>query len=79
MIITETVVINSKQFIKTYSSENKYIECDGMRYSEAFDLAEIGREYIETDILIEADTEVTEASDYEKIIDILTGNEEVSE
>ena len=41
MIVAESVVINNKQFTKTYSDENKYIECDDVRYSEAFDLADI--------------------------------------
>ena len=59
MIITETVVVNGKQFIKTYSDKNKYIECDGATYSEAFDPAEFKREYAETDIAIETN-EATE-------------------
>lgn len=62
MIVNETVVINGKQFTKTYSDQSKYIECDGVRYSEAFDPAEIEREYTETDTPIETD-EATE-SDY---------------
>ena len=53
MIVAESVVINNKQFTKTYSDENKYIECDDVRYSEAFDLADIERTYTETDIEIE--------------------------
>ena len=53
MIVAESVVINNKQFTKTYSDQNKYIECDGVMYSEAFDLAEIERTYTETDIEIE--------------------------
>lgn len=55
MIITETVVVNSKQFIKTYSDQGKYIEYDGARYSEAFDLAEFNKEYVETDVAIDDD------------------------
>ena len=62
MIVKETAVINGKQFIKTYSDENKYIECNGVKYSEAFDPADIEREYTETDIPIKTD-EATE-SDY---------------
>lgn len=53
MIVTETVEINHKDFTKTYSDQNKYIECDGVRYSEAFDLTEIGKVYTETDVAIE--------------------------
>ena len=62
MIVTETVVINGKPFTKRYSNRNKYIECEGVRYSEAFDLAEIGKVYTETDVDIETDgNEATEA------------------
>ena len=71
MIVTETVVINNKHFVKIYSNENKYIECDGTRYSEAFDLAEIEKVYTETDVDIETDsTEVTE-SDYTNVLEDL--------
>jgi hypothetical protein len=55
MIVNELVVINDRQFTKTYSNENKYVECNGVRYSEAFDPYEIKREYTETDEAIEAD------------------------
>ncbi len=60
MIVKETVVINGKQFTKTYSDENRYIECNSVRYYEAFDPAEISREYTETKITI-GDDEATEA------------------
>lgn len=38
---------------RTYSDEGMMIERDGVRYSEAIDLAEFGRQYIETDEPIE--------------------------
>ena len=51
MIVTEYfktrkdgVVLN-----RTYSDEGYMVERDGVRYSEAIDPAEFGREYIETD------------------------------
>ena len=53
MIIKETLVINEKTFIKTYSDLGMMVERDGARYSEAIDLEYLGREYIETDEPIE--------------------------
>ena len=52
-IITETLVIGERDFIKTYSDIGMMIEREGERYSEAIDPAEFGREYIETDEPIE--------------------------
>lgn len=71
MIVIETVVINDKHFVKTYSNENKYIECDGTRYSEAFDLAAIEKVYTETDIDIETDSTETTETDYIKVLEEL--------
>jgi hypothetical protein len=53
MIITETLTINGREFIKTVSDAGFYIERDGVRYSEAIDPAEFDRKYIETDEPIE--------------------------
>lgn len=55
MITTEIVVINNKQFKKTYSDNNKYIKKAGTEklYSEAIDLIDSTFEYVETDIDIE--------------------------
>ena len=55
MIKTETLTINNKQYIKTYSDAGFMIhggvpEAD---YSEAIDPANLGRVYIETEISIE--------------------------
>ena len=59
MIVTEYfktrkdgVVLN-----RTYSDEGYMIERDGVRYSEAIDPAEFGRQYIETDEKIEETAE----------------------
>ena len=49
MIITENLTINNREFIKTYSDLGMMVERDGVRYSEAIDPAEFGRQYIETD------------------------------
>lgn len=69
MIKTETVVINDKNFIRTFSDIGMKIhggspEAD---YDEAVDTAESGRTYIETDIPIEGE------SNAEEILDILLG------
>ena len=69
MIKTETVTIGEKQFIRTYSDRGMKIhggfpEAD---YDEAFDPAELGRTYTETDIPIDGD------STAEEVVNILTG------
>lgn len=53
MIIKESVNINGKKFIHTYSDAGFYITRDGVLYEEAYDPAEFNREYTETDIPIE--------------------------
>lgn len=73
MIKTETLTIGNKQYTRTYSNRGMMIhggvpEAD---YSEAVDLAELGRTYTETDIPIEG-----EESEAEEIVSILTGGQE---
>ena len=58
MIVTENMTINGKAFIRTYSDANMLIERDGVRYSEALDLAELNRVYTETDEPIEKEEPV---------------------
>ena len=53
MILREELIINGRQFVKTYSSKGLMIERDGVQYGEAIDPAEFNREYKETDIPIE--------------------------
>lgn len=53
MIILENLTINGREFVKTYSDEGYMVERDGVRYSEAIDPAEFGRQYIETDEPVE--------------------------
>lgn len=72
MIKTENVTIGEKAFVKTYSDRGMMIhggspEAD---YSEAYDPAELGRTYTETDIPIEGDTTA------EEVVDILLGGAE---
>ena len=89
MIVTETFTIKDKPFIKTYSDSGFMIERDGVRYSEANDPAELNRQYIETDELIEipedpedpsdepsddpSDESMTEIEEKAKAYDILMG------
>ena len=61
MIVTEQLTINDKPFTKNYSDSGYYIECDGVRYSEAIDPAEFDRTYVETDVPIETEAELTVA------------------
>lgn len=61
MIISETVKIDDKNYTKTASDSGYYIERNGIRYVEAIDPLASGREYTETDILIETEPETTEA------------------
>lgn len=65
MIITETLTINGREFIKTVSDAGFYIEREGVRYSEAIDPAEFGRTYTETDEPIEGEpTDEATEQDY---------------
>lgn len=61
MIISETVKLNDKNYTKTYSDAGYYIERNGVHYAEAIDNIGSGREYTETDILIDTADESTEA------------------
>lgn len=71
MIKTETIIINGKEFIRTYSDARMMIH-GGMPeadYTEATDPAELGRTYIETNIPIEDEAPA------EEILSILLGGE----
>ena len=74
MIKTEELIINSKNFIRTYSDAGFKIhggvpEAD---YDEATDPAEFNRQYTETNIPIEAQIDTTLA-DKAEAYDILMG------
>lgn len=49
MLKTETVTINGKEYIRTWSDENRMLERDGILYEEALDPAELGRVYLESE------------------------------
>ena len=55
MIKTENLTINGREFVKTFSDEGFMVERDGVRYAEAIDPAEFGRQYSETDEKIETE------------------------
>ena len=72
MIKTETITINGRIFVHTYSDANWMIRQDstGNIYSEAVDPADSGRTYTETDELIEGETDT---ADYKTAFEIITG------
>lgn len=72
-IQTETFYINNKEFIKTYSDENRYVVRDGISYIEANDPAEMGRTYTEGALIEEVDDGSN--SEVEEILNILLGEE----
>lgn len=55
MIITETVILNGKNFKHSYSDENFYIQKEGTDkiYEEAYDIIDSDYTYFETDKKIE--------------------------
>ena len=59
MIVREDITINDKDFVKTNSDQNFYIERDGVQYAEAIDPIEYAEErvYTETDKPIEEESE----------------------
>ena len=72
MIKTETVTINNRTLVRTYSDANLMIKQDGTGavYSEAYDPVGSGRTYTETgeEIPTEAD-----GADYKTAFEIITG------
>ena len=71
-IIQETFKVGERDFIRTYSDTGMMIHGGSPEgdYSEAYDPAEFGRTYTETDIPIEGDTTA------EEVVDILLGGAE---
>ena len=55
MIVTEIINIDGRELTRAYSDAGYYIERDGAMYSEAVDPTNSGREYTETDQLIETE------------------------
>ena len=72
MIKSETITINGRTLVRTYSDSNRMIKQDGTGaiYAEAYDPADSGRTYTETEeeIPTEADS-----ADYKTAFEIITG------
>lgn len=49
MIKTETIVINGNEYVRTYSTIGKNVVRDGVKYSEAIDLPNMGYVYTESE------------------------------
>lgn len=60
MIVQKIVKIDNMDYIKTYSSNHKMIEREGILYDNAIDPVSANRVYIETDI-------ETSSSDFERV------------
>ena len=73
MIKNETVTMNNRTFVRTYSDANMMIKQDGTGavYAEAYDLVDSGRTYTETEESIE--TDMTETEEKAKAYDIIMG------
>lgn len=71
MIITESMTVNGKAFIRTCSDSGFLVEREGVRYYEAIDPAELGRTYTETGIPV--DPRLSETEEKAKAYDILMG------
>ena len=76
MIITERVTIRSRDFIRTYSDEGRYVVRDGVSYSEAIDPLESGRVYTEGEVMPNDEPDMTEVEAKAKAYDILVGEAE---
>ena len=72
MIKTETITINGRQLLRTWSDAGRMIERDGARYSEAVDPLDSGRTYTETDEQVET-APMTDAEEKAAAYDIVTG------
>ena len=80
MIKIETITINDRELIRTYSDSNRMIKQDGTEivYTEAVDPIGSGRTYTETDIVIEQTEEerMAQLEEDSKALKILLGEEE---
>lgn len=70
MIVTEYYMTRSDGVVlnRTYSDDGKYIVRDGISYSEAIDPAELNRQYMETDKLVEDYTDEATEADYQSAL-----------
>ena len=65
MIVREDIKIKGKDFVRTYSDRNVWIERDGREYTEALDPKELAEDriYTETDKPIEEEQPIEELED----------------
>ena len=73
MIKSETITINGRTLVRTYSDANRMIKQNGTGavYSEAYDPVGSGRTYTETDEIIE--TDIPDTEEKAKAYDIIMG------
>ena len=80
MIKSETITINGRAFVRTYSDANRMIQQDGTEivYTEAVDPIGSGRTYTETDIVIDRTEEerMAQLEEDSKALKIILGEEE---
>ena len=76
MIKIETITINGRTLVRTYSDANRMIRQDGTGavYAEAYDPVGSGRTYTETEESIE--TDMTETEEKAQAYDIIMGVKE---
>lgn len=67
MLFTENVTINGREFTHTWS-DIYTIEREGVEYDEAYDPAEFGRVYVETNNLKEPEATDEEYAEAGKIL-----------
>ena len=70
-IRTETYMLGERQFTRTWSDSNCYVVHDGVSYSEANDPTELGRTYVEGEVMPSDEIE----SQAQEILNILLGGE----
>lgn len=64
MIKTETIIIDNREFTRTWSDEGRYVVRDGVAYEDACDPSEFGRTYTEGDLIQVEEVEEAEEDPY---------------
>ena len=75
MIQTETIIINGKEYKRTYSDAGYAVERDGVIYEEAIDPIDSDREYTESDVLLDENGEISDTEALEMITEEVTDSE----
>lgn len=74
MIVTENVIINDREFVRTFSDSGRYVVREGVSYEEACDPVEFGRIYTEGELI--PTYNLTDDADKVEAYDILMGVQE---